>query len=91
MNLVRPAVQLFEKLRERYRIRKHLRKLLRHTKGYEFAMDEYFKGHATIAELENWTDTSRTFNSYDGFDDGVEAAIRKLNSMELPNAYQPSK
>lgn len=88
MNLVRPAVQLFEKLRERYRMRQHLRQLLRHKNGYEFAMTEYFAQNASIAELEMWVDTSRTFNSYDGFDDGVEAAIRKLNSMGLPNVYK---
>jgi len=91
MNPLRPVVQLFEHLRRRREARKHLRQLLRHNNGYTFAMSEYFDGNASILELEACVETSRTFHSYDGFDDGVEAAIRKLNSMGLPNVYEPSK
>lgn len=89
--ILRAVGKGFRELRERLEERQAERKVQRRRAGYEFAMGDYFAGRASMLELEACTATAGAFGKYDEFDMGIDDALRKLESVGLPNIYTDAK
>lgn len=60
---------------------------LRRRAGYEWAHGEYFLSRRSQLELEACVETSRALGHYDEFDQGIEEALRVLQSLGLGDKY----